>query len=30
MLKKVEALGCDALIAVNNNAGGHRGDQSLE
>ncbi len=28
--KKVEALGCDALIAVNNKAGGHRGDQSPE
>ena len=26
--KKVEALGCDALIAVNNKAGGHRGDLS--
>lgn len=24
--KKAEALGCDALIAVNNQAGGHRGD----
>ena len=24
--KKVEALGCDALIAVNNQAGGHRGN----
>lgn len=24
--KKVEALGCDALVAVNNQAGGHRGD----
>lgn len=25
--KKVEALGADAIIAVNNEAGGHRGDQ---
>ncbi|RXG24364.1 NAD(P)H-dependent flavin oxidoreductase [Leeuwenhoekiella aequorea] len=25
---KVEALGCDAVIAVNNEAGGHRGDRS--
>lgn len=24
--KKVEAMGCDALVAVNNQAGGHRGD----
>ncbi len=24
--KKVEALGCDALVAVNNQAGGHRGN----
>lgn len=28
--KKVEALGCDALIAVNNQAGGHRGGKSPE
>lgn len=28
--KKVEALGCDALVAVNNQAGGHRGDMSPE
>lgn len=28
--QKVEALGCDALIAVNNIAGGHRGDLSPE
>lgn len=27
---KAEKLGCDALIAVNNNAGGHRGDLSPE
>ena len=27
---KVEALGCDAVIAVNNEAGGHRGDRSPE
>ena len=26
--KKVEALGCDALVAVNNQAGGHRGNLS--
>lgn len=26
--KKVESLGCDAIIAVNNEAGGHRGDLS--
>lgn len=28
--KKVEALGCDAIIAVNNKAGGHAGPQSPE
>ncbi len=28
--KKVEKLGCDALIAVNNRAGGHRGSMSAE
>jgi nitronate monooxygenase len=28
--KKVESLGADALIAVNNRAGGHAGDQSFE
>ncbi len=28
--KKVTSLGCDALIAVNNQAGGHRGDMSPE
>jgi len=28
--KKVEELGCDALVAVNNQAGGHRGDLSPE
>lgn len=28
--KKVESLGADALIAVNNQAGGHRGDLSPE
>lgn len=28
--QKVESLGCDAIIAVNNLAGGHRGDQSPE
>ncbi|MEC3908760.1 nitronate monooxygenase [Tamlana sp. 2201CG12-4] len=28
--KKVEALGADAVIAVNNKAGGHRGDKSPE
>lgn len=28
--KKVEALGADAVIAVNNKAGGHAGDQSFE
>lgn len=28
--KKVEALGCDALIAVNNRAGGHRGEMGPE
>ncbi|TNJ46408.1 nitronate monooxygenase [Tamlana fucoidanivorans] len=28
--KKVEALGADAIIAVNNQAGGHRGDKSPE
>lgn len=28
--KKVAALGCDALIAVNNKAGGHRGDLKPE
>jgi nitronate monooxygenase len=28
--KKVESLGADALIAVNNEAGGHRGDLSAE
>jgi len=28
--KKVEALGCDALIAVNNQAGGHRGMMEME
>lgn len=28
--KKVEALGADAVIAVNNEAGGHRGDLSPE
>ncbi len=28
--KKVESLGADALIAVNNQAGGHRGDMSPE
>jgi len=28
--KKVEALGADAIIAVNNKAGGHRGDKSPE
>ncbi|MBE14628.1 MAG: nitronate monooxygenase [Dokdonia sp.] len=28
--KKVEAMGCDALVAVNNQAGGHRGDMSPE
>jgi nitronate monooxygenase len=28
--KKVAALGCDALIAVNNRAGGHRGDLKPE
>ncbi|MFV0237264.1 MAG: NAD(P)H-dependent flavin oxidoreductase [Flavobacteriales bacterium] len=28
--QKVEALGCDAIIAVNNRAGGHRGDQTPE
>lgn len=28
--KKVESLGCDALIAVNNKAGGHRGNLSAE
>ncbi len=30
MSKKVEALGGDAIIAVNNQAGGHRGDKSPE
>jgi len=30
MSKKVESLGGDAIIAVNNQAGGHRGDQSPE
>ena len=30
MSKKVEGLGGDAIIAVNNQAGGHRGDQSPE
>ena len=30
MSKKVENLGGDAIIAVNNQAGGHRGDQSPE
>ncbi|MEH6408728.1 MAG: nitronate monooxygenase [Leeuwenhoekiella sp.] len=28
--KKVEALGCDALVAVNNEAGGHRGNTDPE
>ncbi|WP_139957462.1 NAD(P)H-dependent flavin oxidoreductase [Flavicella sediminum] len=28
--KKVEALGCDALIAVNSQAGGHRGSMNPE
>jgi len=28
--KKVEGLGADAIIAVNNQAGGHRGDKSPE
>ncbi|MEL6989289.1 MAG: nitronate monooxygenase [Bacteroidota bacterium] len=28
--KKVEELGCDALVAVNNQAGGHRGDMTPE
>ena len=28
--QKVEALGCDALVAVNNQAGGHRGNLSPE
>jgi len=28
--KKVEEMGCDALVAVNNQAGGHRGDISPE
>ncbi len=28
--KKVELLGCDAIIAVNNQAGGHRGDIAPE
>ena len=28
--KKVEGLGADAIIAVNNEAGGHRGDQTPE
>ncbi len=28
--KKVEAMGCDALVAVNNQAGGHRGNISPE
>ncbi|GAA4974184.1 nitronate monooxygenase [Algibacter aquimarinus] len=28
--KKVEGLGADAIIAVNNEAGGHRGDKSPE
>ena len=28
--KKVEAMGCDALVAVNNQAGGHRGDATPE
>lgn len=28
--QKVESLGCDAVIAVNNQAGGHRGDISPE
>jgi nitronate monooxygenase len=28
--KKVESLGCDALIAVNNKAGGHRGEMAPE
>jgi len=28
--KKVEELGCDALVAVNNQAGGHRGNLSPE
>jgi nitronate monooxygenase len=30
MSKKVEALGADAIIAVNNQAGGHRGNQTPE
>ena len=30
MSKKVESLGGDAIIAVNDQAGGHRGDQSPE
>jgi len=30
MAKKVENLGGDAIIAVNNEAGGHRGDQTPE
>jgi nitronate monooxygenase len=28
--KKVEEMGCDAVVAVNNLAGGHRGDMSPE
>ncbi len=28
--KKVEAMGCDALVAVNNQAGGHRGNIAPE
>jgi len=28
--KKVEAMGCDALVAVNNQAGGHRGEMTPE
>jgi len=28
--KKVEAMGCDALVAVNNQAGGHRGNINPE
>jgi nitronate monooxygenase len=28
--KKVESLGADALIAVNNLAGGHRGNLALK
>ena len=28
--KKVEEMGCDAVVAVNNQAGGHRGDMNPE